>query len=224
VSELVEALAARFEAVRDPAAAERMARYMRDRYPFLGINSPARRSIQREAMKETGVDREELLRTAEELWRHPEREYQYAACDLLIARVRLLEPSDLGQLHRFITTKSWWDTVDALAIHVVGPLVLSDRTAGDPVIDSWISSDDVWVARAAILHQNRWKERTDEERLFDFCRRRAGDTDFFLRKAIGWALREYSKTSPRSVRAFITANDDVLSGLSKREGLKRLDR
>jgi len=223
VSGLLPELVDRFEAARDANAAEPMARYMRDQFSFLGIGSPARRSLQREAMRGRRVDRDELLRLADDLWRLPEREYQYAACDVLITHAKVLERRDLRSLHRYITTKSWWDTVDALAIHVVGPLVLSDRAAGDPVIDEWVESDDIWVARTAILHQNRWKALTDEARLFGFCHRRARDTDFFIRKAIGWALREYSKVAPRAVRSFITKHD-ALSGLSKREGLKRLDR
>ena len=93
-----------------------------------------------------------------------------------------------------------------------------------PSIDVWIDSDDLWLARTAILHQNTWKTSTDEVRLFAFCEQRAADTDFFMRKAIGWALREYSKTAPDAVRAFVETHERTLSGLSKREALKRLDK
>jgi 3-methyladenine DNA glycosylase AlkD len=135
-----------------------------------------------------------------------------------------LTSADLPAIARLIITKSWWDTVDALAISVVGPIVLTDRSAGDHVTDDWIRSDDMWLARAAILHQNKWKTATDEPRLFAFCLAHAAETDFFYRKAIGWALREYSKTAPDAVREFIAAHDDELSGLSKREGMKVLNR
>jgi 3-methyladenine DNA glycosylase AlkD len=224
VSALVAAIVERFEAARDPASAQPMARYMRDQFPFLGISSGPRRALQRQSTADTLVERDALLAAVEQLWPLAEREYQYAACDLLVRHVKLLDAGDLDLVGRLVTTKSWWDTVDALAINVVGPLVLGDRPAGDRVIDRWIDDDDLWLARTAILHQNRWRERTDERRLFELCQRRAMESDFFIRKAIGWALREYSKTAPEAVRGFIAAHDDALSGLSKREALKVIDR
>jgi len=86
-------------------------------------------------------------------------------------------------------------------------------------IDRWTEDPDLWVARTAILHQLKYRDQTDAARLFRYCELRAGDSDFFIRKAIGWALHEYSKTEPAAVRAFIEANDATLSGLSKREGM-----
>jgi 3-methyladenine DNA glycosylase AlkD len=224
VSSLTRQLVDRFEAARDPAAAEAMAGYMRDNFPFLGIGSPPRRALQREVMVGRVIDRAALLETVEELWVLDPREYQYAACDLLVRFAKLLTADDLVLVGRLVTTKSWWDTVDVLAIRVAGPLVLSDRNAGDPVMDSWIDHADLWLTRTAILHQNRWRERTDEDRLFGFCLRRAAERDFFIRKAIGWALREYSKTAPDAVRSFVAVHDHALSGLSKREALKVVNR
>ena len=106
----------------------------------------------------------------------------------------------------------------------MGPVVLADRSSGDPTIDEWIASEDLWLARSAILHQNKWKTATDEPRLFAMCLARADERDFFIRKAIGWALREYSKTAPDAVRAFVAAHEGELSGLTRREALKRLTR
>ena len=102
-------------------------------------------------------------------------------------------------MEELITTKSWWDTVDALASRTVGALVLADP-ALRKTMDRWIRSDDIWIARTAILHQLFYKEATDTSRLFDYCLLRAGDNEFFIRKAIGWALREYSKTDEVAVR------------------------
>lgn len=201
-----------------------MVRYMRDQFVFLGIAAPARRALQRTALTDWQPDRDDLLRGACALWRRPEREYQYAACDLLSRHVRLLTVDDLPAIADLITATPWWDTVDALAIGVVGPLVLHDRANGDPVTDDWIRSTDMWIARTAILHQNKWKAATDEPRLFTFCLARADETDFFYRKAIGWSLREYSKTSPDAVRAFVAAHSAELSGLSTREALKIVNR
>jgi 3-methyladenine DNA glycosylase AlkD len=224
VSQLERRIAAAFEPARDPAAAKGMAQYMRDQFPFLGIATPARRTLQRDALAGWQPDRDELLRGARALWRRAEREYQYAACDVLVRDSLLLTTDDLAVIGELITTKSWWDTVDALATNVVGRIVQRDRVHGDPVMDDWIVAKDLWLARTAILHQNRWKTETDERRLFSFCLARAADKDFFARKAIGWALREYSKTSPDAVRTFVAEHDDELSGLSKREALKVVNR
>lgn len=197
---------------------------MRDQFPFLGIASPARRALQREALAGWQPDRDELVRGARALWGRREREYQYAVCDVLAREAKLLTVDELAVIRELITTTSWWDTVDALATNVVGRIVLLDRGNGDLVMDDWIVADDLWLARTAILHQNKWKTETDESRLFSYCLARAADTDFFARKAIGWALREYSKTDPDSVRRFVTEHDEVLSGLSKREALKVVNR
>ena len=125
MSTLLEQIVAAFEPARDEAAAEPMARYMRDQFPFLGIPSPARRSLQRTALANVRPGRDELLASADALWRVPEREYQYAACDLLITFVKRLTSDDLAAIGSLVVTKSWWDTVDALAIQRRG----SDRLA-----------------------------------------------------------------------------------------------
>jgi 3-methyladenine DNA glycosylase AlkD len=218
---VVGALVSAFEPSRDPERAAPMARYMRNRFEFIGIAAPQRRALQRPAFSAcASFDEPALLATAAALWQLDEREYQYAACDLLIRFVRRLSSSCLPDLSRLITTKSWWDTVDALASRVVGSVVLADRSL-DPVMDAWIDSDDLWLRRTALLHQLRWKSATDEARLFAFCARRADEPDFFIRKAIGWALREYARTAPEAVRSFVSNNPE-LSPLSRKEALKNL--
>ena len=123
-----------------------------------------------------------------------------------------------------ITTRPWWDTVDDLAQNTVGPMVRGDRARLRPVLDAWAAGPDLWLARTAILHQNRYRADTDPDQLYAYCRRRAGDTDFFLRKAIGWALREWSRTDPDGVERFVRDHHDELSGLSRREALKHIER
>jgi 3-methyladenine DNA glycosylase AlkD len=161
---------------------------------------------------------EDVIEAAEKLWRLPEREFQYAALDLLAGNAKRLTPAALSECERLITAKSWWDTVDGLAGSVVGAVVL-----GFPgcvaTMDRWIDHEDLWLRRSAILHQLKWKERTDTERLFRYCLLRAGETDFFIRKAIGWALRQYSWTDPGAVAAFVAAHERELSPLSRREAL-----
>lgn len=217
--EVVSRLRAAFEPARDSARAEAMSAYMRNLFPYLGIPSPTRAALRREAL--AGLPRpseHELLSAGRALWELPEREYQYAALGLLERNERVLSPGSLGAVRWFVTTKAWWDTVDSLASGVVGPLVLRNPELRLEM-DRWVEDGDFWVARIALLHQLRSKDRTDAVRLFAYCERRAADTEFFIRKAIGWALREYSKTDASAVRQFVVAHDGELSGLSKREAL-----
>lgn len=217
-------ISAAFEGARDPAAAPAMKAYMKHQFEFLGIGSTRRVELSREATADLARPTPNDLDTlARAMWRKREREYQYFACWYLRRNVQVLGPDFLDTAHHLLTTKSWWDTVDELAQNIVGPIVLADRDLV-ATMDEWVRSDNLWLARTAILHQNRFKDRTDTDRLFDYCEQRAADTDFFLRKAIGWALREYTKTDAKAVRRFVKAHDAELSGLSKREALKWLDR
>jgi 3-methyladenine DNA glycosylase AlkD len=221
-STLVAHLADAFEGARDGERAVAMAAYMRDQFPFLGIPTPERRRLLRAVVHDTGrPDASTALNQASALWRRREREFQYAACDLLARCEKQLDGGALPVLERLITTKSWWDTVDALAGGVVGPVVQRDRSL-DRAIDEWFDSGNLWLRRTALLHQLHWKAATDADRLFGFCERAASDRDFFIRKAIGWALRQYAYADPGAVLRFVKRHDGELSTLSKREALKHL--
>lgn len=150
----------------------------------------------------------------------PERELHYAAVDLLVKHARKLTPEQLPLLEKLITTKSWWDTVDALAVHAVGEVFKRHPAHIASWNERWIESDDLWLTRTAILFQNRWKDATDQALLFANIDRHAAHTDFFIRKAIGWALREYGKTDPGAVLDFVRGRK--LSPLSEREALRNL--
>ena len=216
-----------FTAARDPELASAMAAYMRNQFPFLGIPAGPRVALLREALDPRVTGRPEAADVehfVQAMWVRPEREFAYAGQWFARRHVRLLDGSFLATARTLITTRPWWDTVDELAQNVVGPIVLADRSALDPVIDEWAASDDLWLARTAILHQNRWKERTDVDRLFRQCLAQAAHPDFFLRKAIGWALRELSKTDPDAVRGFVAEHESELSPLSRKEALLWLDR
>ena len=218
-SEATDRMIASFEAAREPSAAVDMAKYMRGQFAFLGIASPRRVALEREALAgsaKPSVD--ELLSAARVLWDLPEREFQYAACGLLSRHANLLGPSHLSAVRDFIVTKPWWDTVDTLAAHVVGTMVAAEPDLRLQM-DEWIADDNLWVVRTALLHQLRFKASTDAGRLFRYCALQAGHRDFFIRKAIGWALREYSKTDSNAVRSFVAAHETELSPLSKREAL-----
>ncbi len=215
-------LVARFrqavEAARDPVRAAGVTAYMRNQFPFAGVTLPRLRAIYREAVQglPPPAGDAEVAAVALACWDLPEREHQHLACMHLRGHLHLLGPSFVPTLERLVATKSWWDTVDELATHVAGPMVAAHPELR-AVMDRWLESDCFWLARVAILHQERWKERTDAVVLFAYCRRRAADREFFVRKAIGWALRSYAKVEPERVAGFLAAHGGELSGLSRRE-------
>lgn len=208
-------LAAVYREHAAPEQAVAMRAYMRDQFEFLGIPSPVRRQLSKPFLTAP----RDPLEVAQQCWALPEREFQYFACDLLSRHAKRLTPAALPTLRTLVTTRSWWDTVDLLAANVVGPVVAADQTP----MDAWVADDDLWVVRTAILHQLRYRAATDPARLFAYCIRWRHEQDFFIRKSIGWALREYARTDPDAVRGFVADHPD-LSGLSKREALKNIGR
>ena len=206
------------DAVADPAAAPQMAAYMKDRFVFLGVTSAARRGA---AGPWVSARRAEgpvaCLDAADGLWAEQEREFQYVGCDLLRSVVRDLPADSLGRLRSLVSTKSWWDTVDSLA-KVVGAVVASHPPTA-AVLDDWVFDDDMWVARAAILHQLGWKDEARPEVVLRYCEARIDHDDFFIRKAIGWALRDLARSHPDDVWDFVDSHPEM-SGLSRREATK----
>jgi 3-methyladenine DNA glycosylase AlkD len=220
--ELLDRLTRTFEAARDPERAAGARAYMRDQFAFLGIPAPLQRTLARQVL--AGLPRPgepDLRAIAVACWALPEREYQYFATDLLRKHAGRCSAGFLDTIRLLVTTKSWWDTVDLLAAHPVGTLV-TNHPALVATMDAWADDADMWLARTAILHQLRYGPRTDADRLFRYCLARSDHRDFFIRKAIGWALREYAKTDPAAVREFVEAHRADLSPLSVREALKNL--
>jgi 3-methyladenine DNA glycosylase AlkD len=222
-AEVVGRLRSVFESQADAEWAVGAAAYMRNQFPFLGVRTPARRRLVKEALAGLPLPTEpQLAAMAKVLWQQPEREFQYAGCDLVSKHVGETGPGFIHVVHELVVTKSWWDTVDALAAHTTGPLVRRhpELTA---VMDDWVRSDDIWVVRTAILHQLTYRDETDGDRLFEYCRLRAGDPEFFIRKAIGWALRTYAANEPDRVAEFL-CDTPSLSPLSIREATKGVER
>jgi 3-methyladenine DNA glycosylase AlkD len=219
---VLERLTAVYPAAADPERAAATRAYVRNVAPFLGITTPERRALSRTVLE--GMprpDEADCAAIALRCWRLPEREYHYFAVDYLRRHLGRCSSALLPVARHLVTTVSWWDTVDALAAHVVGGLVAADpKLTAD--MDAWIVDDDLWVARTALLHQLRYKERTDADRLFANCLRQSGHSDFFIRKAIGWCLREYAKTDPEAVRAFLARERGSFAPLSVREALKNI--
>jgi 3-methyladenine DNA glycosylase AlkD len=219
---LLARLDAGFSTSRDPVRAASMAAYMRDQFRYFGLPSPALRSLVRAAT--AGLPRpsvSDLREIALRCWARDEREFQYVACDYLRKHVAVADADFLPVARTLIVTKSWWDTIDPLATRFVGDLVRAHPSLS-PAMDDWSADENKWVVRTAILHQLNYGAATDTDRLFAYCVRQAGHPDFFVRKAIGWALRHYARTDPEAVRGFVVAHSDILSPLSVREASKHL--
>ncbi|MFJ2815717.1 DNA alkylation repair protein [Streptomyces sp. NPDC087294] len=219
---LLERLTHAYPAAADPARAAAMRAYLKDIAPFLGLTTPVRRALDRTVVR--GLPRPteaDCTAIALRCWARPEREYAYFAVDYLRRHIARCSSGFLPVARHLVATVSWWDTVDLLAAHVVGALVAADpRLVAD--MDAWIVDPDLWVARTALLHQLRYRDRTDSARLFSYCLRQSGHPDFFVRKAIGWALREYAKTDPDAVRTFLAGERGRFAPLSVREALKNI--
>ena len=207
----------------DPARAADMRAYMRDQFPFLGIQTPIRRAALRPLLR-GDFDQKRLLTAADQLWRLPEREYRYAAIDLLARHVGRLDLSAVAPLLALAQLDPWWDTVDGLA-GIVGDVLRAARCS-DPdaqtVMDAALRHDCLWVQRIAMIHQLGWRLETDTTRLFGYAETLAPESDFFIRKAIGWALRDYARWNPQAVRDFVTVMGGRLSPLSAREATRRI--
>ncbi|UBF26323.1 DNA alkylation repair protein [Kovacikia minuta CCNUW1] len=220
---LVQRITSEYEAHRNPEKAVKMAAYMKNLFPFLGIQTPEREALSKPIWAEITpfVTEPWLVEVALLLWEKDQREYQYAALSLLSKQVKLLSPVAMPAIEHLITHKSWWDTVDTIASRLVGSLVFRFPELL-PTLEQYSTHDNLWLRRTAILHQLSYKQNTDAERLWRYCTLNADSKEFFIQKAIGWALREYSKTNRNAVVEYIQRNEHRLSNLSKREGLKRI--
>ena len=199
--------------------------------PFLGISAPARRAATRDWVRtfDPGPAAAMLLRVARELCEQPEREFAYVAIDLAARHRRSLPASSLTHLRTLALTVPWWDTVDAWS-GVIGrtSLYLAARGDGlaagawDATIAGWAGDDQLWARRIALVFQVGRGARTDLDLLFAACLANAGERYFFLRKGIGWGLRDAARTYPDEVARFVVAHRDRLSPLSLREATKHL--
>lgn len=221
--QLIASVRAALREAAQPDQAEAMQAYMKSAMPYLGVRVPVMRALTRAGAKlrPFGVT-EDVTDTALELWRSAEyREERYAAIALLDtpAARRLREPTLLPVIQEMVVTGAWWDYVDEVA-HRVGELLLGWPAVVRPVVVDWTRSDDHWLRRVSIIGQVGLRDRVDVELLTAAIEASAGDADFFLRKAIGWALRDYARTDPAWVRSFVAARE--LSPLSRREALKHL--
>ncbi len=209
----------------NPTKAPDMQRYMKSEMPFRGVPSPQRRALGKrlfDAYPMSDVD--EWRATVLSLWRDAEyREERYVAIDLTGHRryAGWQTPDLLAVYEEMIVTGAWWDYVDELASRRVGPLLRAHRATVTPVLRRWATDTDLWRRRTSIICQLGFKEDTDTDLLTRAIEANVGDRDFFIRKGIGWALRQFARTEPAWVRAFVDAHP-ALSPLSRKEATKHL--
>lgn len=210
-----------FESHRNREKAESMERYMKNHFPFLGIQTPERKQLVREVLQNNEAPKAaDLPVIVRELWALPEREFQMVALTLLDKYRKHLNETHLPLLEELITTKSWWDSVDMLASHFVGLILAAHPHLIESYVQEWMASNDMWLQRTCLLFQLKYKEKTDTKLLFSSTRQLSHSKEFFIQKAIGWTLREYAKTNPQAVWEFVQTHD--LAPLSKREATKHV--
>ncbi len=196
-----------------------MKRYMKDRFEFFGIKSPERKILTSAFLKTHGLpERNNVAGVLHLLWKEPHRELHYAGLDILERLVKKQQCADTELFEYLITTKSWWDTVDWLATRLVGVHLKNYANEIAPLYKKWMESENMWLQRVCILFQLKYKQKTDVQLLFDTINQLSDSDEFFIQKAIGWALREYSKTNPDRVIKFVDIHD--LKPLSRREAFK----
>ena len=203
---------------RNELLAESMSKYMQDKFSFLGIRGATRTEIYKKYFPDARKTKTIDWDFVESCWNKEEREFQYVVVYYLKAMQKFLKREDISRLKYLIVTKSWWDTVDLLA-KVVGSLVI--RIEGyDQIMLEWSKDSNIWLKRVTILYQLSLKEKVDKQSLERIIVNNLGDSEFFINKAIGWALRDYSKYNPEWVREFIKQNKDNMANLSIREASK----
>jgi 3-methyladenine DNA glycosylase AlkD len=210
-----------FDHHADPVQAGPMKKYMRDQFEYLGIKTPQNVALQKQFFEEFGFpalsDLDGILR---DLWTLPQREFQYVAVGLLGRFNQELPAKFIRTIEHLLVTKSWWDTVDTISGGTLGVHFKRFPEVREKYLAKWRASDNFWLRRATILFQLNYKKETDFELLCEIIRENLNSKEFFINKAIGWALRQYARVDPKAVKKFVHATP--LHPLSRREALKHL--
>ena len=207
-----------FEENRNDENAIAMAKYMRNMFKFYGIPTPVRKSLYKELLKKEksrAIIDWELL---DKCYADEYREFQYFVMDYLSLVQKRLTYDDIPKIKKYIKTKQWWDTIDGFD-RIIGNIAFSDSRINGLMLE-WSKDNDIWVRRIAIDHQLSRKDKTDADLLGEIIINNLESKEFFINKAIGWSLRDYSKTNPNWVRNFITKHKDKMDKLSIREASK----
>lgn len=218
----IKSLESAFEEKSNPENAFAMAKYMRNHFTFFGIKTEQRRQIFKDIWKENQVEVEKNPREiALKLFSKTERELQYCAIEILIKQLEgNYKKDDILLIEKLLITNSWWDSVDTIAKNILGEYLLEYPLETEKVIGRFSNSENMWINRSAILFQLGYKGKTNFDLLKSECEKHKNSNEFFIQKAIGWALREYGKTNPVAVRSFVVSTN--LKTLSKKEALKNI--
>ncbi|MFY0608322.1 MAG: DNA alkylation repair protein [Cyclobacteriaceae bacterium] len=193
--------------------------YMRNQFDFYGMKAGERQQIQKPFLtKEFLPPKSELSELVHTLWSKPQRDFQFFGQELVWKYIKVLEVEDLELLEYMVTHKSWWDTVDYIANRLMGSYFKKHPNEIPHQIDKWLDSGNIWLQRSALLFQLKYKSELNTELLTRIILRLLGSNEFFINKAIGWVLREYSRTNPDWVLEF--TNSHELNPLSRREALR----
>ncbi len=219
MNDFISALRHEFEINTDAKIASQQRAYLRDQFLFYGLKTPVRRAIQKPFLVKKFLppkkDLEDLVRI---LWNRPQREYHYFTQELVQKYTKQFEEKDIILFEFMITNNSWWDTVDMISTKIIKPYFKKFPKERDKCIEKWLFSDNIWLQRTCLLFQLLEKRKTDTRLLKHVITSLFGSSEFFINKAIGWALRDYSKTNPEWVKDFVKKTD--LQPLSEREALK----
>ncbi len=222
-NEIVGLIKDHLEKQADPERAISMKSYMKNKFELYGISSPERSKILGSVWSIHKKDIQDNFRDIVEiLWDEEKRECQYFAMDILKKCQSKLNIEDIEFIRHKIISKSWWDTVDFLASNSVGHILKGKEELIKTTIKDFLTSKNMWLARTTLLFQLKYRDKVDEKLLYRCILYLIGSKEFFINKAIGWSLRQYSKTNPESVSAFIEYNKEILAPLSIREGSKYL--
>ena len=207
----------------DVSKAVPMQNYMKGLFDFYGIKSPDRQRLLKDFFVAQGLpEKEDLWQIIQEMWEQPQREWHYCAIDLLL-KCKKYWKTDIAWIKHFewmTVNQSWWDSVDLIASNLIGLLLKSNPAEMESYSTKWAQQENVWLKRVSIIFQLKYKDETNQAILFQHIVTNIHHPDFFIRKAIGWALRQYAKFNPDAVLEFIEMYEDELSPLSKREALK----
>ncbi len=209
-----------FEENRNNEKAIQEAKYMKNKFKFYGIQTPLRRKLYKDLLKSEKKSGEIDWKFLDKCYKDEYREFQYLVIDYLISMKDLLVYDDIFKILKYIKVKQWWDSIDGFD-RIVGDIGLLDNRVDDLMLE-WSKDEDFWLRRIAIDHQLIRREKTNTELLEKIIVNNLGSNEFFINKAIGWSLRDYSKTNPEWVRNFIEKYKDKMSKLSIREGSKYL--
>lgn len=204
----------------NPDLAKQMEKYLRNKFKFYGLKSPERRKSYHDLIKAEKKNKKIDWKLLDQAWSDSHREAQYFACDYLISLEKYLTFEDIDHIFYYVKSKQWWDTIDSL-IKPIGKIGLRDERVNELML-AWSKDNDFWVRRVAIEHQLLRKDKMNIELLEKILENNLNSSEFFINKAIGWALRDYSKTNPEWVREFIENHVSDMAPLSIKEGSKYL--